>query len=287
MGMYSFALPHTPPPLAGQKASVRELLGLDAFVLLKNRSFLTFILSSFLICIPLAFYYQLAERSVAQAGLAKPPIKMAFGQVSEIVFMVLMPLFFKRLGVKWMLLVGMAAWVARYALFAIGAPAGIAWMMIAGIVLHGICYDFFFVTGQIYTDKVAPSSIRGQAQGMLVLFTLGLGMMIGAQIAGSVEKANTPDASVALNNEAQALGKQIAAIDEEMKIHSAEGTQPPSELISKREALSKEQGDKAMQALKLMDWRTIWMIPAIGAAAILLMFAALFREDRSIGVTVS
>ncbi|MEX2287062.1 MAG: MFS transporter [Planctomycetaceae bacterium] len=287
MGVYCFTLPHTAPPLAGQKSSVRKLLGLDAFVLLKQPAFLTFMVSSFLICIPLAFYYQLAERSVAQAGLADPPIKMAFGQISEIVFMVLMPLFFKRLGVKWMLLVGMAAWVARYFLFAIGAPAAIAWMMIAGIVLHGICYDFFFVTGQIYTDKVAPSSIRGQAQGMLVLFTLGLGMLIGAQVAGFVGKVNTPAEAVALNDEVQAIGVQIAAIDKETKLQSAQGKQLPPELVAERENLGKQRDEKALQALRLMNWRAIWMIPAVGAAVILLLFAALFRDERGTGTSVS
>ena len=183
LGLYSFTLPHTPPPSAGKAVSTRELLGVDAFVLFKNRSFLIFMVSSFLICIPLAFYYQLAARSLQQAGAENVATTMSFGQVSEIFFMLAMPLFFKRLGVKWMLVVGMAAWVIRYGLFAVAAPQPdpIMWMMILGIVLHGICYDFFFVTGQIYTDKTAPPAIRGQAQGMLVLFTLGIGMFIGAE----------------------------------------------------------------------------------------------------------
>jgi nucleoside transporter len=191
LGLYCFSLPHTPPPLAGKAISVREILGLDALVLLKRPSFLTFMISSFLICIPLAFYYQLATKFIMQSGIENPAFKMSFGQMSEIFFMVVMPLFFARLGVKKMLLVGMFAWAVRYGLFAFGADAKIEWMLLAGILLHGICYDFFFVTGQIYTDKIAPASIRGQAQGMLVLFTLGLGMLIGAQVAGQVEVANT------------------------------------------------------------------------------------------------
>ena len=129
--------------------------------------------------------------------------------MSEIIFMVLMPFFFKRLGVKWMLLVGMLAWVIRYALFAIGATDGIAWMLIAGVILHGICYDFFFVTGQIYTDKVAPSAIRAQAQGMLVLFTLGLGMLIGAQVGGRVKEAFTPPEAKQLKRQVDTLGSEI------------------------------------------------------------------------------
>ena len=192
LGLLSFMLPDTPPAQEG-KVTVRQIMGLDALVLFKNRSYLLFIIASALICIPLAFYYQLASRLVEMSGL---PIgqTMSYGQMSEIFFMIVMPFFFARLGVKWMLAIGMLAWVARYGLFAIGAPDEIRWMIIAGIVLHGICYDFFFVTGQIYTDQVAPKPIRGQAQGLLVFFTLGLGMFIGAQVAGSIEGRNTPNA---------------------------------------------------------------------------------------------
>jgi len=188
MGIYSFFLPHTPPPSAGQKITARELAGADAFVLLKDPSYLVFMISSFLICIPLAFYYQLATKYITAAGLENPAFKMSLGQMSEVFFMLVMPVFFSFLGVKRMLLVGMFAWVVRYGLFALGADEGVTWMLITGIVLHGICYDFFFVTGQIYTDKIAPTAIRSQAQGMLVLFTLGLGMLIGAQVAGAVEE---------------------------------------------------------------------------------------------------
>jgi nucleoside transporter len=193
MGIYSFMLPHTPPPSKGDTASVRQILGLDALVLLKNKSYLVFIIGSFLVCIPLAFYYQMAGKFIAEAGLTNPAFKMSFGQMSEILFMLLMPLFFARLGVKKMLLVGMLAWIARYLLFAFGASDGVAWMLLGGIILHGICYDFFFVTGQIYTDNVSDEKIRAQAQGLLVLFTLGLGMLIGAQIAGAVEVSYTID----------------------------------------------------------------------------------------------
>ena len=178
LGLYSFTLPHTPPVKEG-KVTARQVLGLDAFVLFKDRNYLIFMISSLLICIPLAFYYQITSRIVEMTGL---PIglTMSYGQMSEIFFMLVMPFFFVRLGVKWMLAVGMLAWVTRYALFSLGAPDEIRWMIIGGIVLHGICYDFFFVTGQIYTDQAAPRQIRAQAQGMLVLFTLGLGMAVGA-----------------------------------------------------------------------------------------------------------
>jgi len=185
MGLYSFSLPHTPPPGAGRGGiTAREILGLDAISKLSSRPFNVFMLSSFLICIPLATYYNYAPIYANDLHLADVAFKMSFGQMSEVLFMVAMPLFVRRLGVKWMLVVGMAAWVLRYALFAMAAPAGVVWMIMFGILLHGICYDFFFVTGQIYVDKKSTPEIRGQAQGFLVLITLGLGMLIGAQVSG-------------------------------------------------------------------------------------------------------
>ncbi len=185
MGLYSFSLPNTPPPGAGKGAiTAREILGLDAISKLSSRPFNVFMVSSFLICIPLATYYNFAPIYANDVGLADVAFKMSFGQMSEVLFMVAMPLFFRRLGVKWMLIVGMGAWVLRYALFALAAPAGVVWMIMFGIILHGICYDFFFVTGQIYVDKKSTPEIRGQAQGFLVLITLGLGMLIGAQVSG-------------------------------------------------------------------------------------------------------
>jgi len=215
MGIYSFFLPHTPPPGAGKQITTREILGLDALVLFKRPAFMIFMVSSFLICIPLAFYYQLAARTVAQANLI-PAFTMSWGQVSEIFFMVVMPIFFVRLGVKRMLLVGMLAWVVRYALFAVGAPTQVVWMIFTGVLLHGICYDFFFVTGQIYTDKVAPKEIRGQAQGMLVLFTLGLGMLIGAQLGGRVETKYTPKKVAQIQAEVGAIGASIGTATAEL-----------------------------------------------------------------------
>jgi len=185
MGFFSFTLPHTPPPATGSgSVTAREILGLDALAKLRSRSFNVFILSSFLICIPLATYYNFAPIFANDVELTNVAFKMSFGQMSEVLFMVLMPFFFRRLGVKWMLVVGMGAWVLRYALFALAAPAGTVWLIMFGIILHGICYDFFFVTGQIYVDKKSTADIRGQAQGLLVLITLGLGMLIGAQVSG-------------------------------------------------------------------------------------------------------
>jgi nucleoside transporter len=191
LGVFSFMLPHTPPPAAGTAPTARDILGLDSLALMKERSFAVFILCSFLTCIPLAAYYQQAAIFVKAMNIANPGFKMTFGQMSEVFFMLVMPLFFARLGVKWMLLIGMLAWVLRYGLFAAAASNGALAPIVMGIMLHGICYDFFFVTGQIYVDKKAPNAIRGQAQGFLVLVTQGVGSLIGAQAIGAIVKANT------------------------------------------------------------------------------------------------
>jgi nucleoside transporter len=185
LGLFSFSLPHTPPKGAGQQVSLRSIAGLDALQTLGSKPFYVFLLCSFLICIPLAAYYNFTQLYLKASGFENIAGTQTLGQMSEVVFMLLMPLFFARLGVKKMLLVGMLAWVVRYALFAVGAPESVTWMIIIGIALHGICYDFFFVTGQIYVDKKSSPAIRGQAQGFLVLVTYGLGMLIGAQVAGA------------------------------------------------------------------------------------------------------
>jgi nucleoside transporter len=186
LGLYSFTLPHTPPPGRGRPVSARSIAGLDALEQLGSRPFYVFILSSLLICIPLAAYYNFTQLFLGAAGVRRIAFTQTLGQMSEIIFMLLMPLFFARLGVKWMLLVGMGAWALRYILFALGAPGAVFPLIVAGILLHGICYDFFFVTGQIYVDKKSTAAIRGQAQGFLVLVTYGIGMLIGAQVAGAV-----------------------------------------------------------------------------------------------------
>jgi len=239
LGIYSFTLPNTPPPAAGEKVSLQSIVGLDALRQLGSRSFYVFIACSFLICIPLAAYYNFAPIFAANAVydqgvsnaltglLPNPSSLMSMGQMSEVVFMLLMPLLFARLGVKWMLAIGMAAWILRYALFAMGAPEAVFWMVAAGILMHGICYDFFFVTGQIYVDKKSTPAVRGQAQGFLVLVTYGLGMFIGAQIAGSLFNGFLGDAS----------------------------------------------------ALSLARWHDFWLVPAGFAMVVLLVFLASFRDD--------
>ena len=186
LGAYSFILPHTPPPGAGQPVSFRSIAGVDAFRQLGDRPFYVFIFSSLLLCIPLAAYYNFTQIFLGAAGVQRIAATQTWGQISETGFMLLMPLMFARLGVKKMLMIGMGAWVLRYALFALAAPSAVFWMIFTGIVLHGICYDFFFVTGQIYVDKKSTPAIRGQAQGFLVLVTYGVGMLIGAQVAGRV-----------------------------------------------------------------------------------------------------
>ena len=182
----SFTLPHTPPPAKGQSVSIRSIVGIDALKELGSKSFYIFLASSLLLCIPLAAYYNFTQIYLGNSGFQNIAATQTIGQVSEVLFMVLMPYFFIRLGVKWMLGVGMFAWFLRYALFALGAPEPTVWMILFGIALHGICYDFFFVTGQIYIDLKASDKIRGQAQGLIVLITYGIGMLIGAQIAGAV-----------------------------------------------------------------------------------------------------
>ncbi len=180
-GIYSFSLPATPPNAKGTPVSVAKLLGFDALRLFKDPAFAVFALCSFLVCIPLAFYYAMTYPFAELTSFGdKTASVMALGQVSEIVFMALVPFFFRKLGVKMMLIVGMLAWTLRYALFAM-APSVPA-MVLFGIILHGICYDFFFVTGQLYTDRKAPREIRASAQGLIGLLTYGAGMLVGNQV---------------------------------------------------------------------------------------------------------
>ncbi len=225
MALYCLSLPHSPPHNAGKPFSARDVFGLDALALLKDRSFAVFVLGSFLLCIPLQFYYAFTNPFLNEIGVTGAAGKMTLGQMSEIFFMLLMPWFIVRLGIKRMLLVGMAAWTTRYLLFAYGNAGPGMWMLYLGILLHGVCYDFFFVTGQIYVDQRADIRIRAAAQGFIALVTLGAGQAIGSWLSGTV-----------------------------VDMHAT------------------RVGDVVTH-----DWRAIWIVPALGALGVLLIFAALFK----------
>ena len=190
LGLFSFTLPNTPPKGKGEKVSLSDILGLDALKLLKDRNFLIFFISSILICVPLAFYYQHAGQFLGEIGVENPAGKMTLGQISEVGFMLLLPFFFKKYGFKKTLLFGMFAWGARYALFAFGNTGDLFFMLVTGIALHGICYDFFFVSGQIYTDSKAGDKVKSAAQGLITLATYGIGMLVGFWVAGKIVDQN-------------------------------------------------------------------------------------------------
>lgn len=185
LGVYSFFLPKTPPKLKfGEKISLKEILGLDALAMLKDRSYLVFFVASVLVCIPLAFYYQHANQFLNEVGMKAAASKMVMGQISEVFFLLLLPIFLNRYGLKKVLVFGVLAWGLRYLLFAYGDAGENIWMLVFGIILHGICYDFFFVSGQIYTDFKAGEQFKSSAQGLITLATYGLGMLIGFRFAG-------------------------------------------------------------------------------------------------------
>jgi nucleoside transporter len=185
MAVYSLAaLPHTPPPARGQKVTVRAVLGLDALAMLKQRDFLVFVIASVLACIPLTFYYSFTNPYLNEVGVVNAAGKMTLGQMSELVMMLLMPVVFRVLSVRGVLLMGLSAWAVRYLLLAYGDPGAGMWMFYIAILLHGVCYDFFFVAGQLYTDQEAPAHLRSTAQGFITFVTYGVGMLIGSLLSG-------------------------------------------------------------------------------------------------------
>jgi nucleoside transporter len=189
LGIFSFTLPSTPPQKAGANGGLREALGLDALALLRDRNFLIFFAASVLICIPLAFYYQHANQFLTEIEVANAAGIQTLGQVSEVAFMLLVPFFLKRFGMKLTLLIGMLAWGARYVLFAYGNAGEMLFLLILGIALHGVCYDFFFVSGQVFTDSKAGPRYKSAAQGLITLATYGVGMLIGFWVAGQLTDA--------------------------------------------------------------------------------------------------
>lgn len=190
LGLMSFTLPKTPPVKAtGEKVSLREIVGLDALKLLKDKNFAVFFIASVLICIPLAFYYQNTHPFLTNVGMSNPTGKMTIGQASEVLFLLALPIFFSRFGFKKTILVGMLAWATRYVLFAFGNAGALSFMLLLGIALHGICYDFFFVSGQIYTNSKAGEKYKSATQGLITLATYGLGMLIGFEVAGRISDA--------------------------------------------------------------------------------------------------
>jgi nucleoside transporter len=235
LGLYAFTLPGTPPAAAGRKPSLAQALGLETLGYMKDRSFAVFVIGSLLICIPLSFYYSFANAFLNETGMENAAQKMTFGQMSEVLFLVLIPLFFARLGVKKMLLIGMAAWVLRYVLFAYGNNSNLVALLYGGIILHGVCFDFFFVTGQIYVDKAVERTQRAAAQGFIHVVTYGIGQLIGSWAAGAVVD------NYAVN----------------------------------------ENGTTSHA------WFAIWLVPAVMAFVVLLLFAFFFREPPKQGATAS
>jgi nucleoside transporter len=242
IGLYAFTLPSTPPTIKGP-VSLGQIIGKDAFVLFKDRSFTIFFISSILICIPLAFYYAMANPSITDAyksafiavhpGDALPNTfyvenKMSLGQASEVFFMLLLPFAYRRFGIKWMLMLGLFSWITRFLFFGYGNATTAEWMLYAGILLHGACFDFFFVSGQIYTDFKAGEKIKSQAQGLISLATYGLGMYIGSLIAGYVQKLYT----------------------------EGEG------------------------ANAITNWTNVWLVPAGIAALVLILFMIFFKDPK-------
>ncbi|WJG10867.1 nucleoside permease [Aliiglaciecola sp. LCG003] len=191
LGLFSFTLPKTPPKANSERVGLKDMLGLDALALLKDRNFLMFFISSVLICIPLAFYYQNANPFLTEIGVENATGKMTLGQISEVLFMLALPVFLNRFGIKITLLIGMLAWVLRYVLFAYGNADGSMVLLLTGIALHGICYDFFFVSGQIYTDAKAGERVKNAAQGLITLATYGIGMLVGFWVAGKITDSYT------------------------------------------------------------------------------------------------
>jgi nucleoside transporter len=263
LGGLAFFLPTTPPPAKGQRLDWGAVLMFDAFKLLAKPAFFIFILCSMLICVPLAYYFSATSIFLSDMGFKQPASSMSVGQMSEIIFMLLIPFFFRRLGVKLMILVAMGAWVLRYLLFAYGAPEQAVWMLFASIALHGICYDFFFVTGFIYADKRAPVGARSQVQSMLVFFTQGVGMYFGYQLAAARMAVSVP------GHADLATAIQSASTPESLTF---------GQQLGQMFSVGLPKVDGGLLATAAVQWKDYWLMPAGIAAAVAVLFALTFWD---------
>jgi nucleoside transporter len=259
LGALCFFLPKTPPPSKDKPLTLSSILMLDAFKLLDNKQFLVFMLSSALVCIPLAYYYAFTSVYLPQIGFQATASTMTLGQFSEIFFMLLIPFLYRKLGVRYMILIGMAAWGIRYLMFAFAAPDQVIWMVLSGVILHGVCYDFFFVTGFMYTDNKAPKEIRSQAQSLLVFFTQGVGMYFGYKVAGAkfgalVDSSNNLKEAITIPEFGfwESFAKMFVAVKPEV--------------------------DEKLVEAAMTQWKEFWMYPAYLSFAIAIFFAIEFWD---------
>jgi nucleoside transporter len=293
MGLYCLTLPHTPPKAKGETVKAGDVLGLDALQLLKERSFLIFVVSAFLISIPLSFYFSFAPTFCGDLDMPNATGKTVFGQVSEIFFLLVMPWFFARLGVKWMLMVGMLSWGLRYLLFYFGYNTSALWPLYLGIVLHGVCYDFFFVTAYIYTDKKAWDAIRAKAQGFIALVTLGAGMFVGTSLSGTIAGAYSFPAVEPAKFQKIADKAWVAGNFAKWEASGAAAYGRIKEIVDGKATLVQYKQGAAGTAFAetattasvpvsaltrpLPKWDRIWIIPGLGALAIMALFALIFQ----------